>query len=380
MSTVPLPSGEPALAVPDQSRLATRSGIVVPPAVVARGLRKVYQSYPAATDESGGVFLWARQLRRALRATSVPPRTVVALDGIDLEVRQGEILGLMGPNGAGKTTLIKILCGLLDPTDGTAQVAGHDVVRERNAVKGAVSYVSTTGWMGLEWALTVEENLRLYAGLFGLSGTAARERVVEALAAVGLAVHARKHVYQLSSGMRQRAVLARGLLVRTPLLFLDEPTVGLDPVTARDLRRLVKEDLNGRDGQTIVITSHFAPELEQLCDRVGILLGGSLPALGTVAELCRVVADRTVVDLRVSGLVPETVAALRDRAGVLQVTSTLHDAGAGTGRVRVHLAADHPISGILDLLRERGTTVRWVGTARAGLEDAFLAITGADLQ
>ena len=180
--------------------------------------------------------------------------------------------------------------------------------------------------------------------------------------------------------MRQRAVLARGLLVRTPLLFLDEPTVGLDPVTARDLRRLVKEDLNGRDGQTIVITSHFAPELEQLCDRVGIVLGGTLRALGTVTELCSVVADRTVVDLRVSGLVPETVAALRDRAGVLQVASTLHDAGAGTGRLRIHLVADRPISSLLDVLRERGTTVRWVGTARAGLEDAFLALTGADLQ
>jgi len=234
--------------------------------------------------------------------------------------------------------------------------------------------------MGLEWALTVEENLRLYAGLFGLTGTRARERVGEALAAAGLAAHAGKHVYQLSSGMRQRAVLARGLLVRTPLLFLDEPTVGLDPVTARDLRRLVKEDLNGRDGQTIVITSHFAPELEQLCDRVGIVLGGTLRALGTVTELCSVVADRTVVDLRVSGLVPETVAALRDRAGVLQVASTLHDAGAGTGRLRIHLVADRPISSLLDVLRERGTTVRWVGTARAGLEDAFLALTGADLQ
>jgi len=380
MSGTPLSAHEPALAGRDQSPPATRRLAEASPAVIVRGLRKVYQSYPTASDESGGVFLWARQLGRALRATSVPPRTVVALDGVDLEVRQGEILGLMGPNGAGKTTLIKILCGLLDPSEGTAQVAGYDVVRERPQVKAAVSYVSTTGWMGLEWALTVEENLRLYAGLFGLSGAAARQRVAEALVAVGLAAHASKHVYQLSSGMRQRAVLARGLLVRTPLLFLDEPTVGLDPVTARDLRRLVKEDLNGRHGQTIVITSHFAPELEQLCDRVGIVLGGRLLALGTVAELCAVVADRTVVDLRVSGLVPETITALKEEQGVLQVTSTLHDAGAGTGRLRVHLAVDRPISGILDLVRERGTVVRWVGTAHAGLEDAFLARTGADLQ
>src|SRR5712692_9030160 len=105
-------------------------------AVFARGLRKVYQSYPEATGESSGVFLWLGQLRQALRLTSAPPRTVVALDGIDLDIRQGEILGLMGPNGAGKTTLIKILCGLLDPSVGTARVAGFDVVRDRAGQTG----------------------------------------------------------------------------------------------------------------------------------------------------------------------------------------------------------------------------------------------------
>ena len=139
--------------------------------------------------------------------------------------------------------------------------------------------------MGLEWALTVEEYLGLYAHLFGLRGAAARERVREALAAVGLAAQATSHVYQLSSGMRQRAVVARGLLVHTPLLFLDEPTVGLDPVTARDLRALVSDKLNGRLGQTIVITSHCAPELEALCDRVGVLAHGRL--LGSGAPSAR---------------------------------------------------------------------------------------------
>jgi len=366
----------PNLSRRDQVHPATPAPRDVSPLVVVRGVRKVYQSYPTASEEAGGVFLWARQLRRALRATSVPPRTVVALDGVDLEVRRGEILGLMGPNGAGKTTLIKILCGLLDPSAGTACVAGYDVRTQRAAVKRSISYVSTTGWMGLEWALTVEENLRLYARLFGLQGALARARVTDALDAVGLAAHAGTHVYQLSSGMRQRAVLARGLLVRTPLLVLDEPTVGLDPVTARDLRRVVKDDLNGRYGQTVLITSHFAPELERLCDRVGILVGGALIALGTVAELCRVVADRTVVDLRVTGLTPEAVEALRAAAGVVQVSSTLHDAGAGTARLRVHLATDQPLGTLLDLLRTRGTVVRWVGTAPAGLEDAYLAYTG----
>src|SRR5215218_774774 len=238
MTRAPAPAGEPAAACS-----AGGSG-----AIVVRGLTKVYESYPATNAEAAGLFLWLGNLRRALRVTSERPRRVVALDGVDLDVAPGEVLGLMGHNGAGKTTLIKILCGLITPTSGDVRVNGLDVVAERDRVKRSVSYVSTTGWMGLEWALTVEENLLLYARLFGLGGAAARRQVAEALGSVGLSEQARQHVYQLSSGMRQRAVLARGLLVRTPILFLDEPTVGLDPVTARDLRRLVQDDLNGKHG------------------------------------------------------------------------------------------------------------------------------------
>ncbi|MGH9175494.1 MAG: ABC transporter ATP-binding protein [Vicinamibacterales bacterium] len=363
------------------------SAILASPAQTATGLAidvailsKIYESFPGATGESSGLFLWARQLRRALRWTAERPRTVVALDDVSLAVQPGEILGLMGPNGAGKTTLIKILCGLIEPSGGSATVAGHDVRSERELVKQSVSYVSTTGWMGLEWALTVEENLLLYARLFGLAGRDAGGRVADALAAVGLTEHASKHVYQLSSGMRQRAVIARGLLARTPLLFLDEPTVGLDPVTARDLRRLVKEELNGLHGQTIVITSHFARELELLCDRVGILFEGRLIALGTVAELGQILAGQTVVDLRAAGLFPDAVAAIRELPGVLHVAATIHDAGAGSGRLRLHLTPERTVGDFLSLLGERGVSVRWIGTAEPDLEDAFLAYTGASLQ
>ncbi len=359
-----------AAPLPLQAHADTADSIVF-----VRGLRKVYQSYATPGGEMSGLFLWLRQLHQAVRLTAAPPRTVVALDGIDLDIQRGEIVGLMGPNGAGKTTLIKILCGLLDPSRGEARVAGHDVVHDRLLVKRSASYVSTTGWMGLEWALTVEENLRLYARLFGVPGARAGAVVAEALASVDLEVHARKHVYQLSSGMRQRVVLARALLVATPLVFLDEPTVGLDPVTARDIRQVVKHELNARRGQTVVITSHVAAELDRLCDRVGILLGGQLIVMGTVAELCRVVADRTVVELRVSGLTPESLDAVRGVAGVLQVSSTLHAADAG--RLRLHLASEQPLDRVLDVLRARGTAVRWVGSAPAGLEDAYLAYTGA---
>jgi ABC-2 type transport system ATP-binding protein len=335
-------------------------------------------SYPAPGNEAGGIFLWLGQLRRVLRLTSEPPRRVVALDGIDLCVEHGEIVGLMGPNGAGKTTLIKILCGLVTPSEGTARVNGFDVATQQEAVKRSISYVSTTGWMGLEWALTVSENLLLYARLFGLHGTAASQRVTDALAAVGLAEHASKHVYQLSSGMRQRAVIARGLLVRTPILFLDEPTVGLDPVTARDLRRLIKEDLNGRYGQTVIITSHFAPELDALCDRVGILSAGKLLSIAPPATLIEHLRDRVVVDLQVSDLNEDLLAPLRATSGIYDLSATWQDAD-GTARLRLHIAADLPVDTVLDVLMQSGVRVRALTTHAPTLEDVFLALTGGAL-
>jgi len=349
-----------------------------PGTIVVEGLKKIYEGYSSPGAEAGGILLWFGQARRALRMTSEPPRRVVALDGIDLNVGKGEVVGLMGPNGAGKTTLIKILCGLLTPTEGTARVNGCDVVIEQEAVKRSISYVSTTGWMGLEWALTVSENLLLYARLFGLRGTLATQRVADALAAVGLAEHATKHVYQLSSGMRQRAVIARGLLVRTPLLFLDEPTVGLDPVTARDLRRLIKEDLNGRYGQTVVITSHFAPELEALCDRVGILAHGKLLTMAPTATLIGHLSDRVVVDLQLSDLSEERLAPLRATSGIYQLSATWQDAD-GTARLRIHIAAELPVDAILGALMQTGVRVRSLTTSAPSLEDVYLAMTGGAL-
>lgn len=361
----------------DMSAVERPSGNAI---VSTVGLTKTYQNFAAVDGESNGLFAWVRQLRRAWRLTSEPRRRVHALDAVELAIQPGEILGLMGPNGAGKTTLIKILCGLIEPSSGSAWVDGFNVMTERDRIKQSVSYVSTTGWMGLEWPLTVVENLQLYARLFGVPKTDADARIRSALDAVGLAEHGAKHVYQLSSGMRQRAVIARGLLVRTPLLFLDEPTVGLDPVTARDLRLLIKDGLSGAQRQTIVISSHFAPELEQLCDRVGILFGGRLIVIGTVGELKRVVGGRVVLDLRVTNLRPATEDLLRAADGVAQASTIYSDAGEGRAHLRVHLHPGRSVGSVVDLLAEHGAVVQWMGTSEPTLEDAFLAYTGVSLQ
>ena len=179
-----------------------------------------------------GPALWLRNLAKAARLTSNAAPAVQALSDVSLTVRPGEVFGLVGPNGAGKTTLIKILAGLIRPTSGHGEVAGVSLAHPQE-IRKRVSYVSTTGWMGLEWPLTAEENVRFFASLCGMPGTAARARTEEALRDVDLWEDRGKYPSQLSNGMRQRVILARALLFRTPLVLLDEPTIGLDPVTAQ---------------------------------------------------------------------------------------------------------------------------------------------------
>jgi ABC-2 type transport system ATP-binding protein len=244
--------------------------------------------------ETVGPALWMRNIGRALRLTSNAAPSVQALTDVSLRIASGEIVGLVGRNGSGKTTLIKILAGLLRPSTGTGQVAGIGLDRPR-AIQRQVSYVSTSGWMGLEWPLTVEENIRFFAALAGLPANQARERTAAALRAVEMWEHRTKYPAQLSNGMRQRTILARALLFTTPVLLLDEPTVGLDPVSAQVMIDLIRQ-LRER-GQTIIVTDHQSNEMEALADRIGILRDGRIVREGTPAELLRDLAHVTVIEL-----------------------------------------------------------------------------------
>jgi ABC-2 type transport system ATP-binding protein len=202
---------------------------------------------------------------------------------------------LVGPNGSGKTTLVKILAGLIRPTSGGGAVAGISLDRPQE-IRTRVSYVSTTGWMGMEWPLTAEENVRFFATLCGMPTALARARTEEALRDVDLWEDRRKYPSQLSNGMRQRVILARALLFRTPLVLLDEPTVGLDPVTARTLLELIRGPLRER-GQTILLTDHQSAEMEAVADRIAVLGDGTIALLGTPAELRARLGHLTVVEI-----------------------------------------------------------------------------------
>jgi ABC-2 type transport system ATP-binding protein len=215
-----------------------------------------------------------------------------AVDAVSFEVGRGEIFGYLGANGAGKSTTIRMLNGLLAPTSGSATVAGHDVARDPEAVKAAIGYMSQKFSLYLD--LPAIENLLFFGGAYGLSGAALRRRAGELLALTGLSDQAATPTGALPGGLRQRLALAGAILHAPPVVFLDEPTAGVDPVARRAFWRLIRTLAAG--GTTVFVTTHYLDEAEY-CDRVSIMVDGRIAALGTPAELKARFASATIDDV-----------------------------------------------------------------------------------
>jgi ABC-2 type transport system ATP-binding protein len=218
--------------------------------------------------------------------------TRVAVEGLELSIHRGEVFGLLGPNGSGKTTTIRMLCGLMTPTSGTATVVGHDITREPEQIRRKIGYMSQR--FGLYDDLTVAENIRFYASIYGLSGAARRERTAELLADLGLEPRAGQLAGELSGGWKQRLALACATAHRPSMLFLDEPTAGVDPAS----RRLFWQWIYAlaRQGTTILVTTHYMDEAER-CQRLAFLSRGHLIAVGTVAEVLAQFGQPTIEDV-----------------------------------------------------------------------------------
>ena len=217
----------------------------------------------------------ARELTRRFGAFT-------AVDAISVDVAPGEVFGFLGANGAGKTTAIRMLTGLLAPTGGTARVAGFDVYTESDAIKQAIGYMSQK--FSLYEDLTVRENIRLYGGIYGLTGAKIRARTATLLARLELGDAANQLVRALPLGWRQKLALSVALLHRPRVIFLDEPTSGVDPLTRRQFWELIYEAARG--GTTVLVTTHYMDEAEY-CDRISIMVAGRIAALGTPAALKR---------------------------------------------------------------------------------------------
>jgi ABC-2 type transport system ATP-binding protein len=246
------------------------------------------------------------------------PITVEAVRGISFDVRSGELFGLLGPNGAGKTTTIKMLITLLLPTEGTARVMGFDVVRSTTDVRKRIGYVFG-GDRGLYDRVSALDNLRYFAELYGVDPSEQRSRIDAMLDLVGLRGREREKVEGYSRGMRQRLHIARGLLHDPQVIFLDEPSIGLDPVGARELRATVRGLVDA--GKTVLMTTHYMFEADALCDRIAVINGGRIVALGTGANLKAAVANRTIVEIETFGASPEAVDRLRADPDVIAVNT-----------------------------------------------------------
>jgi ABC-2 type transport system ATP-binding protein len=293
----------------------------------------------------------------------------VALDGIDLAIAPGELFGLLGPNGAGKTTTVKILTTLLLPTSGSARVLGYDVVSATNAVRRRIGFVFG-GERGLYWRLSGLDNLRYFADLYRIPPQISKRRIPELLEILGLAGRERDKVEGYSRGMKQRLHLARGLLNDPDVLFLDEPTIGLDPVGARDLRVLVR-GLADR-GKTIFLTTHYMFEADAICDRVAVIKKGRIVAEGTPGSIKQLVGDVGVVEFEVDGISTEAVKRLQGLAGVSSVIAAERDLAVV---VTVHCAQPVEVMTQLGVVLD-GVPFRGVTAREATLEDAYIQLIG----
>jgi len=290
---------------------------------------------------------------------------LVAVNSIDLEIKKGELFSLLGPNGAGKTTTIRMLCCLLKPTRGTASVLGYDVVRSPFAVKKLIG-VSPQDTV-LSERLNCWENLALIGKIYGLSSDEVTRRSKELLETMGLMERAKDQVRKFSGGMKRRLSIAMALVSNPQVLFLDEPTLGLDP----QARRTIWEYMAGLKGKkTILLTTHYMEEADSLSDRIGIIDEGKVVALGTPQELKTNTFQMRTMVVSTGNLTAEVISDLQQRYSRLEMSK---------GRLKIY-HKELNFQEIVDYLHSRGVTVYSAGLEQPTLEDVFIQITGKKLR
>jgi len=295
----------------------------------------------------------------------------VAVDNISFAVPQGEIFGLLGPNGAGKTTLIRMMTTLTPPSEGLARVAGHDVRKDPDGVRNSIGVIPQA--LTSDPELTAEENLQIHAKIYGVPAEERGELIRELLEAVDLEQFAKALVGTFSGGMRRRLEIARGLVHSPKILFLDEPTTGLDPVSRTNVWEMI-EKLQRQSGLTILLTTHYMDEADKLCERVAIVDHGKLVALDTPTRLKDSIPANEVVEAEFGGAPANWREALADLPQVLSVSE--HE---GVTHITTQNGAE-TLGTVMDLARRRGVSARRVAIHSTTLDDVFLHFTGRQLR
>jgi ABC-2 type transport system ATP-binding protein len=320
----------------------------LPPAISAHGVRRVYDA---------------------------KPENVTALAGVDLEVAPGEFFGLLGPNGAGKTTLIKILTTLLLPTSGEARIFGFDVATDSRRIRRIMNMVAGGEQSGYG-ILTVREQLWMFSQFYGLPSKEGWTRVDQLIEAVGLHEQRLQRVSTLSTGQRQKMNMARGLLNDPWILFLDEPTLGLDVAAARSIRELVLDWKAAVPGRTVLLTTHYMAEADELCERIAIVDHGRILAIGTPDELKRRVQRESIFRIELDHL-DGGVAQLARLPGV-ESAALAADTDTESQRVAVNLVLtdDAALGGVVTALGGTGSHILALRKSEPTLEDVFVELVG----
>jgi len=296
-----------------------------------------------------------------------------AIDDISFEVKKGEVFGLLGPNGAGKSTCLRILSTLARPTAGTATIGGYDIVKQDNEVRKLVGIVSEK--MIMYDRLTAKENLWFFGSLFEIPAETLTQRIDELLELVQLTKWKTSLVGTFSTGMRQRMNVIRALLNMPQVLFLDEPTLGLDPQSSVEIREFVKK-LNRESNATIIVTTHTMVDADILCDRIGIIDHGKVVALDTSTNLKRLVSGNngTLLKLDVPNLTPSLIESIREVGGVKSVSQD------NSTHLKVIASGDDAFDNVVDAVRSNGGKIASMENVQPTLEDVFLHLTGHEVR
>ena len=294
--------------------------------------------------------------------------TTLVVDHISFSIKEGEVFGFLGPNGAGKTTSIRMMVGLTQPSSGTAWIDGHDVTKEPVEVKKTIGLVPETS--NLYGELTSLENLIYQAELYGVPKKERRSRSLQLLEEFGLKEHQDKPFQKLSRGLKRRLTIAAALIHHPKILFLDEPTTGLDVMSARGLRKLILD--SKKKGLTIFLTTHYIPEAETLCDRIAIVVQGKIRIIDTPENIKAQVKETEILEIRLDRVSEELKGSFLSLNGVEKVL-------VDENRIRFHTRRlDQATSSIFRFLEEHEVKIKSINTLSSSLEDAFIKLTGLD--
>ena len=336
--------------------------------VELQGLTKRFTVKKPLPEEELGLLKFMRRLLRKPKTRE----TILAVNDVSFKIREGELFGLLGPNGAGKTTMIKTLCTLLWPNAGTALINSYDIRMEPKKVRASIGTVLDV-WMGWYGRLSCRQNLLFYAQLYNMPPSIVRERIESILKLVGLTEKADEWQQKLSSGMKRKLDVARALLPDPPVLLLDEPTLGLDVESSRELRHVIKHDLCGNRRKTVLLTTHNMDEAEQICDRVAVMHKGKIIALGETGYIKSLVKSSEVVTCEVRGMSPHVLASIEKLDGVVSVASSQPNPEAH--QLKIQVKERGVVPKISEAIVKGGGLLHAIRMEEPSLEDTLIKLT-----